>query len=477
MREGSPGRLRVGLTCACAALGACSTTAPRRAQLLLVVDTDAHVVGEAASDPNVSADSAIDSLRVDVLDADAHPYASQIFVVSSPSSWPVSFGIEPSPSGAGTVMVRLRAFRALFATAGETGDGGLTLDPAIQVTIDRLVELGLPSSGEQVAAVELAEDCMGTPISLAAPRTTCLDGAHLTSEATQGVASSPPATSQVGTWAPAIEVPCASQGSSDQQCIPGGFAILGDLSDVGTTGASSAYDPAPLRPVVVAPFWLDTTEFTVGMLRTLVQSGQFTQPLPATVNDPTIEYSEYCTWHGASDGSWDGYPVNCIGYASAALACSLRGRRLPTEPEWEFAARGRGQRSTFPWGESFPQCCTASLSRGVDATCGAGPEPVGSHRPSASCSVGDMSRDGVLDMGGSVDEIVSTVFAPYADPCWTSGAIVRDAPQCSSVFGQAERGTDWSSGLATAFGAQRRSGDPNTVDTATGFRCASDGGP
>jgi formylglycine-generating enzyme required for sulfatase activity len=462
---------------ACAALAGCSNTAATpKAQLLVVVDTDAPVVGQLATSPDLSADSTIDTLRVDVLDATASIYASHTFVVSAPSTWPVSFGLQPPPSGEGGVLLRIRGFRALFATAGNVGNLGATLDPIRQATIDRLVALSFPASGEQVAAVTLAEDCLGTPVSFGQNPTTCIDAARTTADPHDGVASQAPGSSKVGSWAAARDTPCSTPGGDAQVCIQGGFAIVGDQNDVGTTATQLSYEPIPLRPVVVAPFWLDRTEFTVRRLRQLVSSGQFTAPTPAMPGDASIEDSQFCTWLGAGSSANDDLPVNCIAYDSAALACRLAGGRLPTEPEWEFAARGRGRRLTYPWGEAFPHCCTSSLSRqggsGQVECAGEGVEAVGSHPATPACgNTGDVTADGVMDLGGSLIEMVSTGFAAYSDPCWNVGGILRSPPSCTATVAAA-RGSYWNAGLATAFGAGRESFSQSSV---MGFRCASDG--
>jgi formylglycine-generating enzyme required for sulfatase activity len=468
----------LGGVAACVALGGCSDIAPARSQLVVVVDTDAHLVAELATAQNVSADATIDTLRIDVFDSSGTEYDAHTLVVSAPSTWPVSFGIEPPKGGSGSVLLRIRAFRALFAEAGTVNGGQPTLDPLAEVTIDRLVAASFPASGVETAAVTLATDCMGTPVTFGAHKTTCIDANQTMADPQDGISSAAISVSKVGTWAPAFDVACASQPGANQVCIDGGFAILGDLNDIGTTAAEVSEEPVPLRPVVVAPFWLDETEFTVGHLRQLVQAGSFTATLPTTLDDPSVDDSAYCTWLGMDQGANDMKPINCIGSDAAALACKLSGARLPTEVEWEYAARGRGQRLSYPWGDEYPQCCTASLSRlgpvtAVQCEPASGVEPVGSHPISAACGgTGDVSRDNVMDMGGSLIEVVSTMFAPYTDPCWAAPAILRAPPQCTSGTVPAARGSFWNGGLATAFGARR---DSFSASPTTGFRCASDG--
>src|SRR5262249_517729 len=108
----------------------------------------------------------------------------------------------------------------------------------------------------------------------------------------------------------------------------------------------------------------------------------------------------------------DALPVNCITWEAARRACQLASGDLPSEAQWEHAARGRGQARTFPWGDSPPDCGTASYARqaygviGAGVLCpGIGPEPIGSHPASPDCEqTGDVSRDGVLDLAGSMTE-------------------------------------------------------------------------
>jgi formylglycine-generating enzyme required for sulfatase activity len=210
----------------------------------------------------------------------------------------------------------------------------------------------------------------------------------------------------------------------------------------------------------------------------LALSGALSGATMPTQNDSVQE--PFCTWLGATDASNDDKPLNCVPYDTASLACALSGGVLPTEAQWEHAARGRGLRRRYPWGNQDPQCCTLSASRppyGRDcASMGSGVEDVGSHPPTASCGgLGDESRDGALDMAGSLREALRDELRDYADPCWGKG-IVRD-PVCTSTASpviRAAREASWSSGLGDAWLVLRREyqfwGTPDE-----GFRCVYEG--
>lgn len=455
----------------------CSPRAPIRTQLVVVIDTDAHVVSELASHPEVSADATIDSLRIDVLDTSNTIYDTNLFLVADASSWPVSFGVVPAADGPPEVRVRIRAFRAHFARPGSV-NGSSTLDPFPEVTIDRLAWVALPASGTSRIEVSLDADCLGVLPSFAGSATTCIDGAHPTSSPRDGLdrlaGDSIPQT-RVGTWRPALERPCATVPSGGRVCIPGGFSVLGDYDAVGGDNATLEQEPIPLHPVVVAPFLLDRDEFTVERARKLVLSGALPESLLRKTSPGNPLY-QYCTWLGSADASNDDRPLNCIPYETALLACQHSTGTLPTEAQWLHAARGRGEGRRYPWGNDEPRCCALSAGRGATFSTspecpGTGIEPVASHPIAASCGgLGDVSKDGVVDLAGSVGELLLDDFQGYSGPCWGSG-ILYD-PVCRTPMSggpYTSHGGNWSGSLSGALLAPRGY-DANGPDF--GFRCA-----
>jgi formylglycine-generating enzyme required for sulfatase activity len=450
---------------ACTGL-ACQDAAPPRPQLVIVVDTDLPVLGQIGAVDGLSPDAAVDTLRIDALAADGTPYDVQLFTVGAPSSWPLSFGVAASASDA---RFRLRLFRGAFAAPGTLG-ALTTLEPEAALAVDRLVAVPLPDDGIARASVLIAGDCWGIPSSYFDPPATCVDAASPQADPHMGVhplADDEAVASVVGTWAGAQEVSCES--SDDRRCIPGGFAIVGDADFANVEGVARL-DSTPLRPALVSPFLLDRTEFTVGRFRTMVNDGRYDG-----VTFPG--QADHCTWAGATDDSNDDLPLNCITWQMASALCALDGGALPSEAAWEYAARGRGERRTYPWGETAPTCCMASASRSgpspLPPECdGDGIEPVGSHPRAPLClDLGDVSVDGVMDLAGSLGEATLDGFQPFTRPCWTYVGVPRD-PVCvdATTMEHTARGGSWNDGLVEMRLALRNL----FIEAAptTGFRCA-----
>jgi serine/threonine-protein kinase len=157
------------------------------------------------------------------------------------------------------------------------------------------------------------------------------------------------------------------------------------------------------------------------------------------------------SWHGAS------------GY------CRTHGKRLPTEAEWEYAA-GRGTGRSYPWGEREPSCESVVFGRDDGLPCAGLPRGA---QPAASAA-GDRTEDGILDLGGNVQEWVSDPFDPKrpghmkCEPrCLNPG--LGETP--SAPWRVLRGGAWWSS--ATYLHLVRRIGKPvDEIDSGRGFRCA-----
>jgi len=471
-------RLRLGLSlamvCSSPGLLACSSEGDPRAQLLIVVDTDAPVVGQLPGSPTLSGDAAIDSLRVDFLGDQGAAYASQTFVAPEVLDWPISFGVV-TPEGLADepALIRLRAFRGVLADVEQIGDD-TELRPRAETAIDRLVAIPLAEDGVQGYRVTLSLECFGRSARFL-PLSTCIDAAQLTADPSEGLEPQGEIRrTRAGTAELAQAVQCSAAPMENRICISGGFTLLGDLLIVGVADLLFA-DSVPLRPVHLSPFWLDRTEVTVGRYRTIHSQLQGTPPALPDANNWQLSD---CTWRGPDDNSNDAMPLNCVNWDTAREICQLLGGDLPTEAQWEHAASGRGQGRRFSWGDQPASCCVASLARGTQCP-DEGPEPSGSHPPESCNGLGDVSRDGVVDLGGSLAEFQRDSFRPYDDDeCWAIDGIAFD-PYCqvgdSSTF--AVRGGNYQSGLGTALAALRMKYTQPSVNHTHGFRCATGDGP
>ena len=117
-------------------------------------------------------------------------------------------------------------------------------------------------------------------------------------------------------------------------------------------------DEAPEHPVNLSAFLIDRTEVTQMAYVECLEQGACTEP----------EGSPACGFDPAANGD---LPVGCVTWHQANDYCRWAGKRLPTEAEWEKAARGSDGRA-FPWGDDPPDCELANF-----ADCAGGVQPVG----------------------------------------------------------------------------------------------------
>ncbi len=215
-------------------------------------------------------------------------------------------------------------------------------------------------------------------------------------------------------------------------------------------------DEFPRHWVELGGFAIDRHEVTFGDYRECVEAGLCSGP-----------FLRSCwVWTGPDDGLvWgaeipeqmlaDDHPVVCVSWAEAATYCNAVGKRLPTEAEWERAARGLDGR-IFPWGDDEPDCARAVVDGCTEFT-----QPVGS-KPTGASPVG------ALDMAGNVSEWVFD---------WWGKRSYRESQESNPTGPlrgevRAIRGGSFYTGLSDSRASYRYGLDPLARTSLVGFRCA-----
>ena len=196
-------------------------------------------------------------------------------------------------------------------------------------------------------------------------------------------------------------------------------------------------------------FWIDKTEVTNSMYARCVQAGTCSAPRSSRSHTREIYYGDH---------EFDDYPVIYVSWLDAQNYCSWAGGRLPTEAEWEKAARGTDGRP-FPWGEVEPEGVGDLLNYRAQDTTQVGLYPAGA------------SPYGALDMAGNVSEWVAD---------WLSLDYYNSPPPENPLGPDSGeyrvwRGGSWATSLTELVRTSSRTGNfPTDASGGIGFRCARD---
>ncbi|MHC1782307.1 MAG: formylglycine-generating enzyme family protein [Anaerolineaceae bacterium] len=278
------------------------------------------------------------------------------------------------------------------------------------------------------------------------------------------------ATSQSPTSVPSLTPSSTpSKGSSrifavdqmEEVFVPAGAFLMGstDLEAKIMVEDGRAYPEIPQHTVILDGFWIDKYEVTNGMYELCVNAGWCKPPY---VNHSDI-YSDYF-----GNPEFSNFPVIWVSWYQAGDYCAWAGRRLPTEAEWEKAARGT-EGEKYPWGnepisgERANLCdinCPRSIANPIYNDGYAEIAPVGSYPDGAS-------PYGAMDMAGNISEWTSTLVQPYPydandgreDPDSTAERVWRSSP--------------WSNGFWWLRTTVRYRSVPGYQRNVLGFRCAS----
>lgn len=231
-------------------------------------------------------------------------------------------------------------------------------------------------------------------------------------------------------------------------CVPAGMVLIpGGPFEM---GSNDDPEEQPIRQVELSPFYIDLHEVTVAEYTACVDSGMCLAP----VAGPSCNYMV---------AGRESHPINCVDSSRAQAYCGwIDGgvKRLPTEAEWEKAARGDDAR-TFPWGDAPLPSCSHLIMNDGGVGCGVGSTWMVGSRPMGA------SAFGALDMAGNVWEWVSDWYGPSYDPAET---VDPTGPGMGTL--RVLRGGGWYHSMAADFTAtHRHEVAPDLADAYIGFRC------
>lgn len=246
--------------------------------------------------------------------------------------------------------------------------------------------------------------------------------------------------------------------------VPEGDFLMGSSNNSGDS------DERPQHAVSLDAFWIDKTGVTNAMFQRFVSaSGYVTDAekggwaLVFINND----------WEHVSGADWqhpngpsssltglENYPVIQVSWNDATAYCEWAGVQLPTEAEWEKAARGTDGR-IYPWGIDVPTCSLANFWTGSENKCQGRTSLVGNY-PSGT------STYGAVDMAGNAWEWVNDWFSDT----YYSQSPTSNPPGPASGEKRVLRGGSWLSDAHNVRSANRGRAAPDTRLGDIGFRCA-----
>lgn len=264
-------------------------------------------------------------------------------------------------------------------------------------------------------------------------------------ESTTKTATKKPTSAQTATFETALAISSTQIRFTDgmeQVYVTAGDFIMG--SNAGDEDADD--DEKPERTVYLDAYWIDKYEVSNGQYEACVATGGCTSP-----NESRSFFRS--SYYGNSE--YDNYPVIQVDWNQAVSYCEWVRGDLPTEAQWEKAARGPNG-NKYPWGNEEPDSSYANYNDNIGDT-----TEVGSYEKGAS-------PYGAMDMAGNVMEWVSDWYDDY-DANDTNNP---EGPSDTKYF-RVLRGGGWSNGNWSIRTALRGVSNPSARVYYAGFRCVS----
>ncbi len=228
-----------------------------------------------------------------------------------------------------------------------------------------------------------------------------------------------------------------------------------DLANRIGVSPASLKDESPQTNISLSEFYIDQTPVTNSEYKKFLDA----HPEHAVpyVEDPLVRAFNWDKSTRTFPAQFDRLPVVLVTWPDSAAFCAWAGKRLPTEAEWEKAARGTDER-LWPWGNDWD---VSKVSSG---------RPTAGRLPAVGQSPASASPFGALDMVGIIWQWTSTLEKPYPYD-------LRDGREDPNAPGRRiTRGGALGLPAAVSRATTRNPFDPAGVSLAIGFRCAMSSG-
>ncbi len=276
---------------------------------------------------------------------------------------------------------------------------------------------------------------------------------------TVGAATPVPALPTDTAPAPTTEPPTPSAPGATEVALTDGMTLVYVGARTGFMGRdSAALDQGPEHAVELSPYWMDQHEVTNAMYARCVDAGACTAPR---------NFRSFTRVNYYDDPAYADYPVVYVNRDQAAVYCEWVGRRLPTEAEWEMAARTA--ESPYPWPNSDTVPPTANLLNFKPSNI--------SDTTKVMSYPGGATALGIYDLAGNVWEWVADPYdpnyynnSPRVDP---QGPPNSSGPPdaCNTADCGVLRGGSWDSDAEQVRVTTRLFYGAQDTRDAFGFRC------
>ena len=211
---------------------------------------------------------------------------------------------------------------------------------------------------------------------------------------------------------------------------------------------------------ITRAFYIDRTEVRADAYAACVKDKA------CTVNNvhtgPIIETA----WGCNTDKDRPNHPANCVDRHQAEKYCAFAQKRLPTEAEWEYAARGSDGRD-FPWGSDAPTKCSQAILLYMTGECSGNARALNRGTWEVGTTVDGKSAFGAFDMAGNVWEWVADGYESYPKEA-------VDDPKVPLGGKGTLRGGSWDYAVSSAKSTYRLPFGASFSNVGIGFRCAKD---